>query len=58
MMTHLLQEVADAGYSRLVLWVFEENHRARAFYESHGFVATNQEKETLGAKELLYIISL
>lgn len=58
MMEHLLQEVCAAGYSHLVLWVFEKNQRARDFYEKHGFTQTKREKETLGAKEVLYTISL
>lgn len=31
--------LASGGYSRVVLWVFEANARARLFYETMGFVA-------------------
>lgn len=58
MMQYVLQEVRNAGYVRLVLWVFEKNQRARAFYEKHGFVLTKHAKETLGAREVMYSISL
>lgn len=58
MMRSVLQEVRSAGYAQLALWVFERNQRARAFYEKHGFHLTHQEKETLGAKEVMYAISL
>lgn len=58
MMKYLLHEVSAAGYSRLALWVFEANQRAQTFYKKHGFILTKLEKETLGAKEVLYTIAL
>lgn len=33
-------ELAAMGYRQAYLWVLEGNHRARAFYESHGWAAT------------------
>ena len=58
MLRSVLDEARSAGYARLVLWVFEDNGRARRFYETHGFHFTGQEKETLGAKEVMYTITL
>lgn len=58
MMQHVLEAARDAGYTQLILWVFVDNTRARRFYEKHGFHLTSQEKETLGAKEVMYTISL
>lgn len=54
MIQHVLEEAKSAGYERLVLWVFENNERARHFYEKHGFHLTDRTKETFGAKEVLY----
>ncbi len=42
MMNTVLHDIAAAGYSKVMLWVFEDNMRARHFYEAHGF--TNSEK--------------
>lgn len=58
MIQHVLKEAKNAGYDRLVLWVFESNERARRFYEKHGFCLTDRVKETLGAKEVMYAITL
>ncbi|HPP36321.1 MAG TPA: GNAT family N-acetyltransferase [Clostridiales bacterium] len=33
-----LEELRKKGYKQAVLWVLEDNHRARKFYERHGFV--------------------
>lgn len=37
-----------------MLWVFKENHRARKFYEKHGFVLTEKSKEFSNAIEVMY----
>lgn len=58
MMQCVLQETRNAGYVRLVLWVFGKNQRARIFYEKHGFVRTERSRETLGAREVMYAITL
>ncbi|MCL1786948.1 MAG: GNAT family N-acetyltransferase [Defluviitaleaceae bacterium] len=34
----------NAGHKKVTLWVFEANHRARRFYEKHGFVLSGQQK--------------
>ena len=54
MMDRLLRDIAAAGYSRVVLWVFEENRRARAFYEAKGFAVTDKIKPALGTTEICY----
>lgn len=58
LMEHVLAEMKEAHYKEAVLWVFEENMRARKFYEKHGFEATEHSKYFLGAKEVLYVKSL
>ena len=37
LMEHALADLARRGISRVSLWVFEENARARRFYEKAGF---------------------
>lgn len=34
-----LLDLAKGDYAELALWTFQQNVRARAFYEKHGFVA-------------------
>lgn len=51
----VLQDIkACRCYDQVVLWVFEENHTARKFYERHGFEATEERKDSFGASELMY----
>lgn len=48
-----LARTALAGHEDVVLWVFDENPRARRFYERLGFRADGHEKvETVDGKEL------
>lgn len=54
MMDRLLADISAAGFRKVMLWVFTENHRARAFYEKSGFVSTDKVKPTLGTTELCY----
>ena len=54
MMEHLLQQMRAAGYGRAALWVFEQNGRARHFYEKNGFLLASERKDSFGAKEVLY----
>lgn len=58
MIHRVLEEAKQAGYVRLVLWVFEANARARRFYEKHGFHMTDRRQENLGATEVMYEIAL
>lgn len=50
----VLQDIQSAGYSKVILWVFEENIRARRFYESHGFSNTGKQKESFSSTEVCY----
>ena len=58
MMGRVLSDIANAGYSKVMLWVFEDNVRARRFYEAHGFIKTDRTKTGLGAVEVMYIRSI
>lgn len=55
MMDHVLSEIREQGYEEVVLWVFEQNHRARRFYEKHGFTLTDQTQNSFGPVERMYI---
>ena len=55
MMEYVLAQLQQAQYESVILWVFEENSRARKFYEKHGFELTEQKKLTNGIAELMYV---
>lgn len=54
MMDRVLKEIKEAGYHKVMLWVFEKNERARKFYEKLGFTLTHRKKEFIGAVEIMY----
>ncbi len=58
MMDRLLADIRAAGYHKVMLWVFTDNRRARAFYEAKGFTATEKVKPALGTIEICYIKEL
>ena len=54
MMERVLDDMRKAGYTEAVLWVFRDNMRARAFYESIGFEMTDIAKPAFDTEEVLY----
>ena len=54
MMEFVLAQLQQAQYESVILWVFEDNTRARKFYEKHGFELTGQKKPANGIAELMY----
>lgn len=54
MMEMVLNDIASAGYKRVMLWVFEQNQRARRFYEAHGFTTKGQAKPGVSPTEICY----
>lgn len=54
MIQHVLDEIKAEGYSEIILWVFEENLRARRFYEKHDFIVTDRKNQSHGAVEIMY----
>ena len=54
MMRHVLGEIEKAGFSEVILWVFEKNVSARRFYEKHGFVLSEMKNQSHGAVEVMY----
>ena len=58
MMERVLDDAKSAGYTKILLWVFDSNMRAIRFYEAHGFVAAGQKQPAFGAVEEMYIREL
>lgn len=61
MMKTALSKITDFNFSNVLLWVFEENARARNFYEKFGFVADGAKKNshfTNKASEVRYTLNL
>ena len=58
MMDKVLEDMAKVGYSKVMLWVFEENQRARKFYEAKGFVKSEKSKTIKGVTEVMYVLEL
>ena len=54
MINHILSDIKNSGFNKVMLWVFKENHRARKFYEKHGFVLTEKSKNFSNAIEVMY----
>lgn len=54
MLDTVLHDIVIAGYTKVMLWVFEENERARKFYEKRGFILTGKVKSDIGVTEICY----
>lgn len=54
MMEQVLSDMEKAGYAHTLLWVFDQNERARKFYEAKGFHKTEKAKEFCSAVEVMY----
>lgn len=53
-MDFVLTDIKKAGYSEVILWVFRDNLRARAFYEAKGFMLKGIAKQAFDTEEVLY----
>lgn len=54
MMDAVLRDIAAAGYTKVMLWVFEDNIRARRFYEAQGFTTDGRAKPDIEPTEICY----
>ena len=54
MMETVLQDIAGAGYKRVMLWVFKDNVRVRRFYEAQGFTTEEKQKPGIVPVEICY----
>ena len=53
LLKNVLNELRFQGFSEVFLWVLEENNRARQFYESYGFICTDDTLDNrIGGKSL------
>ena len=61
MMDYATDSLKHMGYDEVILWVLEENNRARQFYEKCGFIFDGTKKEIIIGKpltEIRYAINL
>ncbi|MCM1505844.1 MAG: GNAT family N-acetyltransferase [Ruminococcus flavefaciens] len=48
-----VEELEKMGYKSIILWVLEENFKARRFYEKNGFIFSGEYMENIiGGKEV------
>lgn len=48
-----IEELKRLGFDRILLWVLEDNIRARKFYEKNGFVCSDEYlNDNIGGKEI------
>lgn len=59
---HCIAELKKLGFEKILLWVLEENIRARKFYERHGFSLTDEfMDDNIGGRdvrELMYVLNV
>ncbi len=54
-----ISELKDMGFKRIMLWVLEENFRARCFYEKHKFKLTDEYmNDNIGGRDVREIMYL
>lgn len=52
-----IEQLKQDGFSKLLLWVLEDNHRARKFYEKNGFVYSGVFMvDNIGGKEVREVL--
>ncbi|MDE7423423.1 MAG: GNAT family N-acetyltransferase [Lachnospiraceae bacterium] len=52
-----IEELKHCGFSKILLWVLEDNHRARSFYEKNGFICSEVFLEdNIGGKDLREVL--
>lgn len=54
LMERILEDIKQAGYHKMMLWVFDNNAPAISFYQSLGFAATGRQQPAFGAMEEMY----
>ena len=61
MMDFAISELSLAGYREVIVWVLENNNRARHFYEKYGFILDGSSKEIVIGETLVevrYVLNL
>ncbi len=54
-MDYVLENIRKSGYKKVSLWTFEDNLRARRFYEKSGFVFDGTKKKSDLGDNLFYV---
>ena len=54
-MDFVLEDIKKSGYQKVCLWTFEDNLRARRFYEKCGFEFDGTKKESDLGENLFYV---
>ncbi len=58
LLSRCIEELRLCGYRKVLLWVLEDNHRARRFYEKNGFVCAQVYMDDIiggkAVREVLY----
>ncbi|MCL2517883.1 MAG: GNAT family N-acetyltransferase [Oscillospiraceae bacterium] len=52
MMNFAVNSLKEKGYKEIIVWVLEENHRARRFYEKCGFVFDGKKQDIIIGKPI------
>lgn len=58
MMDKIFSDVKNAGYSKMMLWVFTKNNRAISFYKAKGFKASDRIQPSFGTTEIMFVKEL
>lgn len=57
LLNQCLEELKQCGFPKVLLWVLEDNHRARKFYEKNGFVYLGEFRDdNIGGKEVREVL--
>ncbi len=57
LLNRCMEELKQCGFDKILLWVLEENHRARKFYEKNGFICSEVFREdTIGGKDVREVL--
>lgn len=52
-----IEELKQCGFNKILLWVLEDNHRARSFYEKNGFICSEVFlDDNIGGKDLREVL--
>ena len=58
MLKRILKDIKQVGHKKVKLWVFEDNLKARKFYEANGFKNTHEIKENIQPIEIKYELNM
>ncbi len=57
LLNRCIEELKQCGYKKVLLWVLEDNHRARKFYEKNGFICSEVFlNDNIGGKDVREVL--